>query len=893
MNPLVKKEIRLLLPAWSVAVLLALVQGITRPYDFYVASLLGFGLTMMALTTIGREASLNTFSSLVALPAERIRIWKTKLSVLAAAFLIVFAVWLAAFGVAFLNSKVDLSDRQNSYNLFFTICLIATATFTGGLWTTLLLRQLASAFWLTLLVPATLAGFSGVFLAGSESDNLVIAVLSVVIGVYSIAGFLFARWLFFRAQDVGWSGGVIALPEWTFLSARAGTAEDVRKRQPIFALLKKELLLQQGVLTGAAGLLVFHAGILGLRAIHQFPKNSAGEGVGEILTSIVWMLWLVLPVVLGSIAVAEERKVGVMESQLSLPVSRRTQFVVKACTTVGLGIFLGGAMPTLLESIGVAIGSRNPIFMSDNYHYDQARLRTFFYGTMAFSAWITLLGLFASSLAKSFLQAISIALVTFIGLSMCLPALTNGQMIFFNFIPPHSLLPLIVAIPTIVVTLLWLAYLNFKNFREGWPLWRRNLLGVVGACLFINVATPAIYERAWEAFEPAESAHGPAKFSLANPPELRNESYENLLVRLPDGRVWFDFLSNRHPFDGRIHWWQLVRWILNPLPRSAGPQQFIAGSSWVDASARHEDEQVETGGQGSRDTLHITGYADTVGIQTDGTLWASDKPDPETWTADRLTRCGDESNWQQFARGPRITSVLLLKKDGTLWCWGTNHFDFHGWPQAWPGLRAFQPYQIGADADWTGIFSLNGFLARKGDGSVWRVWGNAKNGRDELIRATNYDQIVTQNFSKGGFGEWGAYVRSDGTLWVFGSLRGNNRSQPEFETLQSGREATWVAVARTWDWMVAIKNDGTLWLWQTDSRQTLAAAFSASPTRLGIHRDWLSVVGVEGGVVSLAADGSLWFWPNPNRYQYSGDLLENLLRLPKQPQFIGNVFQKP
>src|ERR1035438_7946372 len=182
MNPLVKKEIRLLLPSFIVAVLLAMVQGITRPYDFYVASLLFFGLTIMALTTIGRETSLNTFSLLMSQPTERMRIWQTKLSVLAGAFLTVFIVWLVAFGIAWWTSSVDADAAENSYNLFIAICLIATATFTGGLWTTLLLRQIAGAFWLTLLVPATLAGFSGIFLAGSNSDNLVIAVLSVVIG---------------------------------------------------------------------------------------------------------------------------------------------------------------------------------------------------------------------------------------------------------------------------------------------------------------------------------------------------------------------------------------------------------------------------------------------------------------------------------------------------------------------------------------------------------------------------------------------------------------------------------------------------------------------------------------------------------------------------------------
>ena len=102
MNPLVKKEIRLLLPSWIVAVLLALIQASTstRPYDFYVACLLFFGLTIMALTTFGRETSLNTFSLLLAQPAERMRIWQTKLSVLAVAFLTVFIVWLVCFFIS-------------------------------------------------------------------------------------------------------------------------------------------------------------------------------------------------------------------------------------------------------------------------------------------------------------------------------------------------------------------------------------------------------------------------------------------------------------------------------------------------------------------------------------------------------------------------------------------------------------------------------------------------------------------------------------------------------------------------------------------------------------------------------------------------------------------------
>jgi hypothetical protein len=876
MNVLIKKEIRLLLPSLIVAVMLAMVQGITRPYDFYVASLLFFGLTIMALTTIGRESSLNTFSSLLAQPVERMRIWQIKLSVLAVAFLTVFAVWLAAFGIAFINSNVDASDRENSYNLFITVCLIATATFTGGLWTTLLLRQLAGAFWLTLLVPATLSGFSGIFLADSESSSIVIAVLSVVIGIYSIAGFLFARWLFFRAQDAGWSGGIIALPEWKFLAERDKTAEAVRTRKPIFALLKKEVQLQQGVLTGAAGLLVLHVGILVLRAVHQFRRDSAGE----ILTSIFWMLWLVLPVIIGSFAVAEERKLGVMESQLCLPASRRVQFAIKTLLTLFMGVFLGGVMPMLLEYAGFAIGARNPA-LSAEHPPSNINLLPFLLGSMAISAWFTLVSFFASSLARNFLQAIGFAVATFVGIGMCVPLFTERRMFFFDTLPAHSILPLLIAGPTLVVTLLVLAYWNYKNFRDGWPLWRRNLLGMLGALVLITAASSALYNRAWEYFQPIEPAHGPARLSLANPPVFENIAADNLLVRLPDGRVWFDHLQP--PWAWQRSRGDVFRWFANPLPKNAGPQRFLSGSNWVSAAVSHFEFVMDSSRNGGTN-IYVAGYSDSVAIQSDGSLWVSDKSDPKTWTADKLTRFGDETNWQKVAAGGNVGPVLLLKKDGTLWRWGTN-FNWQGWPEKWPGLRALQPQQIGTNSDWSEITSRNSYHARKTDGSVWNVWPYG--GKVQMNRETNFDAFPFPKWFPAFASTGGAFVRDDGTLWVYQGINGHGRE--EFETRQYGSDTNWVSVAAGWDWMMALKADGTLWEWNhyrfpVNPRHPLPAV----PNRLGIHKDWVAVAGSYEGAVALAADGSLWFWPNRDSYEFK----DTLMKLPKQPQFLGNIFSQ-
>jgi ABC-type transport system involved in multi-copper enzyme maturation permease subunit len=876
MNALVKKEIRLLLPGFIVAVLLAMVQGITRPYDFYVASLLFFGLTIMALTTIGRETSLNTLSSLLAQPAERLRIWQTKLSVLVVAFVIVFVVWLTAFGIALHNPNVDASDRENSYNLFITICLVGTATFTGGLWTTLLLRQIAGAFWLTLLVPAVLAGVTAGFLVQNHSNNAIIAVLCVVLGIYSVGGFLFARWLFFRAQDVGWSGGIIALPEWKIF-AGSENAVSTRSRKRIFALFKKELQLHQVTLMGAAGLLVLHIGIIALRKYHHFAKDSAGE----VLTSIFWMLWLVMAPVIGSMAVAEERRLGVMEGQLCLPVSRRVQFAIKGISTLFLGIFLGGVMPMLLEAIGVGLGANNPVLPKADMGVSGVVLFGLYLA--AFAAWLVLVSFFASTLAKSFLQAVGYAIGTCFGCTLLIPAFTKGHMIFFDSISVGYILPLIIAVPTIIVTLIWLAYLNFKNFCDGWTLWRRNILGIAGALVFVVVSSAAVYNRIWNVFEPAEPAHGPAKLTLANPPTLKIARDYNLLVRLPDGRVWFDMLGDS-PYDyygGSVRWKYVWQMLTHPLSESLGPQQFLSGSNWVAATTAHMYFRWNDAGK----TFYASDFMETVGIQPDGRLWISAKPETNKWTPGTLQQFGSETNWRQLAQGN--TSVVLLKTDGTLWRWGCLTNELH----QWPGLRAFTPYQIGTNSDWQELFSMGQNFVRETNGGVWLLSVDWKTGRDELIRETNYDEIALQTASRAGDNNT-AFVRADGTLWVLNRYW-DETSRQTLGTgiLQVGKENGWRAVAVNWRMMVALKADGSLWQWQFKN-ENVVRAVNGPPIRLGIHNDWVAIMGNWGNVIALAADGSLWLWPDKISNDYNDYGYEMLIKLPKQPQFLGNVFGK-
>jgi ABC-type transport system involved in multi-copper enzyme maturation permease subunit len=687
-----------------------------------------------------------------------------------------------------------------------------------------------------------------------------------------------ARWLFFRAQDVGWSGGIIALPELKIF-VRSKKAVSTRSRKPIFALFKKEFQLQQISLFGAIGLLGLHLGVIALRKYHHFAQDS----VGEALISIFWMLWLVMAPVIGSMAVAEERRLGVMEGQLCLPVSRRVQFAIKGFVTFFLGIFLGGIMPVLLEGLAAGVGARSQVFADQGLY----SFCFFCFWVLAATAWLVLLGFFASTLSRSFLQAIGLGIAAFIVSFMLVVA--NSRMISQGFNSVHSFLPAIIAVPTIIVTLFWLAYLNFKNFHPGWPLWRRNLLGFAGAFVFIAVTSAALYHRAWEVFEPAEPAHGPAKLSLANPPIVRIDLYDSLVVRLPDGRIWFDGFGDspseyydNSVHDGSVQWKYLWRTLTHPLPESIGPHQFLAGSNWLSATAQRVDF-YKSNEQDPKAEKYVTTSRDTVGIRTDGTLWFSVTSRNGSWTGE-MERFGSATNWLQLA--PACFEVLLLKNDGTLWRWGTNHLDWNNRQTNWHRLRIYQPNQIGTDSDWKEIGGDWWYhLARKADGSVWVLIGD---GMVELRRNTNLDQVSFPTLSLSGNGDE-AYVRPDGTLWMRWTCGQNVTSVPS-DFARVGTETNWTAVALTWQRMIALKSDGTLWQWHfvhlanVDSQEQLIQVAREAPTRLGIHNDWVALANNWEDVIALAADGSLWLWPDREQYEQ-----QTLLKLPKQPKFLGNV----
>ncbi len=890
MTPLLKKEIRLILPAWLAVLLLEVWQPwLGHDHDTalsFAPVLFFFGVILLAVDSFGREFSLGTFSTLMSQPLERGRIWRTKICVLLGAAGLVFGAYFASCEIRLQTALADGESiwyanpaliRGDFGQAMLASLAVLFVALTGGLWTALLLRQTSAAFWMTMLAPAALAMlviFALTELGKVTSDTTLFAVLYSAGGLYAVATFWLAHRLFLRAEDAGWTGGIIAFSRWRYFEKTGATQLSLRHARPRTALVKKELQLHSISLLGAAGLLGLHLVVFLLRTFYL--PDHGGTLVGDV-SETFWVVWLMIPLVIGCTAVAEERKLGVVEGQFCLPVSRLRQFILKVLVTLLFGFLLGGVMPMLLETMALQLGLPSAAFKR---HEVNPLL------ILALAPGLALLGFVASTLARNFLQALSIAIVLAaagcLAASYFIPQLREVEMyqqrfLAFGCLPDSLALCVLFSLPLLLVLPPWLVFRNFNYFQEGFRIWRRNLAVPLGALMVVMLTSAAVYQRPWELLQPAEPPHGLARLSLTNPPQLQYSGPSGLQVRLPDGRIWCDSLGysfwNESPTALNILWTLLA----HPLPASTGPQAFIGGSNWLAATTWRVDfwDPAPT-----HERVRVDGYLDTIGIQPNGTLWISQAAQPKAWTGGQMVPFGSDTNWQQVIRVQAATA-MLLKRDGTLWQWGTNRLDWSRWQTDWPTLRHLPLARIGTQTNWHVLYTA-GYQAyvQATDGSVWRAGVQSKDGLIELTHATNLDQIMSPAFARF-YTDQMAYVRADGTLWFHD---GPGDGQGASFWSQLGQDTDWRNVSLNHQRIVALKTDGTLWQWDWRTPETVAAVRQTAPTRLGIHHDWVALVSEWYGTETLAADGSLWLWPNPR--------LEGAtwLRLPRQPALLGNIF---
>ncbi len=699
---------------------------------------------------------------------------------------------------------------------------------------TLLVRQMAAAFWFALLLPilltVTVQGAGG-------KDPPFITVLSL----YSVAAFLLAWRLFFLLQDTGWTGGVIALNVGDSSPAEAGR----REHRPWAALFWKELQLQQITFVGMACLVVLHLGTIALRRVGAQTYSRTALTALETMAG----LWLFVPLITGAQSVAEERKLGMMGWILCLPRSRRGQWFLKLTVVLAIGA-LSATLCWLPEHFW---GEHN---LSYNW------LLPIFLG-------VALLGFYGSSLTNGVVQGMAAAMLTLLFLSVGLGLPASGPaMPYVRFLWVGAL-PLLVGVPMVVATLFWLSYRNFQNVSESAKLWRRNAFSLTAALVASWSLTSAIYYRPWELLTPAEPSHGAARIAIDKPTAF-DSAFDTFAVILPNGRLWTDHFN-------RASRWNFLGFHGDETLRSIDGGQFASGSNWLAIAAT---------------PFRI------LAIRADGTLWVSERLTavdnrPETFSP--LAQFEGDSNWLSVAKYAS-GGMVLLKREGTLWNWGNPDMSGDRARIGLPVVKPYQighdsdwSRLLGG-----GPFAY----AWKTNGSAWgwrmkRSETQSRRMQEELVRlptlgnarwrTVGYWMLLRDD---GTLWHWDDGSRGSADFPFSGSV-----------PVQVGLEANWADVALWSGGIIARKTDGSLWKWAYNfhraeyfSRGALVRIFSKPPVRFGAHSDWVALANMHGMMVSLAADGSLWSWPDtgPVAIGYR-DAQDFFLIASRKPTLVENI----
>jgi len=168
-----------------------------------------------------------------------------------------------------------------------------------------------------------------------------------MVAVSTVSAVMMPR-AFARLEDNDRRGPEIRLPHWHLPRRRALDLTSAKTVHPLWRLVTKELHLQQMSLV-VAGVLV--VGWIAMVTSRQLVI----EAMDDAFSVGTFLFGFLLALLIGSLASAEERRLGTLEWQVILPVATSTQWAVKVATAVGLAIVIALGLPALLGSITLAM----------------------------------------------------------------------------------------------------------------------------------------------------------------------------------------------------------------------------------------------------------------------------------------------------------------------------------------------------------------------------------------------------------------------------------------------------------------------------------------------------------------------------------------------------------
>ena len=239
------------------------------------------------------------------------------------------------------------------------------------------------------------------------------------------------------------------------------------------------------------------------------------------------------------------------------------------------------------------------------------------------------------------------------------------------------------------------------------------------------------------------------------------------------------------------------------------------------------------------------GSLHTIGLRADGTLWtwgangSGQLGDGTTTNRSSPVQIGWRSFYTNIAAGTYHS--VALRSNGSIWAWGSN-----GYGQLGVGDTAarYEPTLVGSDYDWVDVAAGRSFtLAIKEDGSLWS-WGQNSNGQLGDGTTTNRSSpTLVDNTHRWLMADGGQYhtvaLREDGTLWAWGSNSfgelGDRTTTERHAPVAVVGSGPWAFVDAAFysHYNAALRSDGSLWMWGSNGPNT--------PTQEGSDRDWFRI----------------------------------------------------
>jgi len=301
-----------------------------------------------------------------------------------------------------------------------------------------------------------------------------------------------------------------------------------------------------------------------------------------------------------------------------------------------------------------------------------------------------------------------------------------------------------------------------------------------------------------------------------------------------------------------------------------------------------------------------TGYGCTAAIKDNNELW--------TWGAGYAGMLGNNAelnysspiqvgaltNWKQVSAG--YYCISAIKTDGTLWSCGYGTSGQLGNDTV---LNYSSPIQIGTLTNWKQVSRSGAYVADNGaaiktDGTLW-TWGSGFYGQLGNTRTLDYSSPI----QVGTLTDWKQVacgyhrlfaIKVNGTIWAcgynqsYGAL-GNNTLINYSSPIQIGTLSDWKQISSGRFHVAAIKQNGTLWTWGAGAQGQLANNTHinySSPIQVGSLTNWKQVSCGQYTTAAIKTDGTLWTWGNSSTGQLGNNTFQISYNSPVQIGTLTN-----